>query len=170
MTNLFRQGTLHKDFPLRIGTLRQVILLKSLSQPRPNHFITTALGIFCLLSLSTQALAEITDKQALAIADKAVLKFGIGAPYWTSQLEKTLDDWYRTRASWEKWFRTQGKERTDDAKARIAEIEDALEGKKVWSVVYRAVVPPGQLIFHTHAIVFLDANTGDVLEIINQEE
>ena len=54
--------------------------------------------------------------------------------------------------------------------ARIEEIENAIKGKEVWLVVYRAVVPPGQKVFHTHAIVFLDAKTGDVLPIKHQEE
>jgi len=140
------------------------------SWPSLKPFLSIAVGIFCLLSWPTKALAAITDQQALAIADKAILKFGIGPPYWTSQLEKSLDDWYRTRASWEKWFIRQPKERTAETKARIDEIESAIGGKEVWLVVYRAAVSPGQWVFHTHAIVFLDAKTGNVLNIINQEE
>jgi hypothetical protein len=140
------------------------------SRPRLKPLPTIALGIFCVFSWPTKALAAITDQQASAIADKAILKFGIGPPYWTSQLEKSPDDWYRTRASWEKWLSTQGMERSADTKARIEEIENAIKGKEVWLVVYRAVVPPGQKVFHTHAIVFLDAKTGDVLPIKHQEE
>ena len=144
---------------------------RPISQPHLNHFITIALAI-CLLLVwsSTEALAEISDEQALAIADKAIAKFRIGAPYWTSQLDKNLEDWHKTRASWEKWFSTQGKGRTADTKARIDEIENAIKGKEVWLVVYRAVVPQGRKVFHTHAIVFLDAKTGDVLDIKHQEE
>ena len=85
-------------------------------------------------------------------------------------MEKNLADWYLTRASWEKRIRAASKGRSEEITARIGEIENALKGKDVWLVVYRYPVHPAQRILHTHAIVFLDSKTGDVLEIIYSEE
>jgi hypothetical protein len=85
-------------------------------------------------------------------------------------VDKNLEDWNLTRASWEKRIRAASKGRSEDIKARMREIENAIQGKEVWLIVYRYPVHPAQRILHTHAIVFLDSKTGDVLEIIHPEE
>ena len=129
------------------------------------------LGSYLLLGWSsTEAFAEIPEWQAVDIADKAIVKYRIQVPPWVSKVEKNLEDWYLTRASWEKRIRTAGKGRSEEIKARIGEIENAIRGKVVWLVVYRYPVHPAQRILHTHATVFLDAKTGDVLGITYPEE
>jgi len=138
----------------------------------PSNLITAVtLGACFLLAWdSTEAFAEILEGQAYAIADKAIVKYRIHVPPWVSKVEKDLEDWYRTRASWEKRIRVVGKGQSEAIKARIGKIENAIKGKDVWLVVYRYPEHSAQRISHTHAIVFLDSKTGDVLEIIHREE
>jgi hypothetical protein len=129
------------------------------------------LGAFLVLAWArTEAFAEIPVWQAVAIADKAIVRYRVQVPPWVSKVDKNLEDWDLTRASWEKRIRAAGKGRSEDIKARIREIENAIKGKDVWLVVYRYPVHPAQRILHTQAIVFLDSKTGDVLEIIHPEE
>ena len=118
----------------------------------------------------TEAFAEILEKQAYAIADKAMVKHRVHAPPWVSKVEKDLEDWHRTRASWEKRIRVVGKSQFEAIQARIGKIEYAIKGKDVWLVIYRYPEHSAQITLHTHAIVFLDSQTGDVLEIIHREE
>lgn len=119
---------------------------------------------------STEAFAEIPEWQAVAIADKAIVRYRVQVPPWVSKVEKNLQDWYHTRASWEKRIRMVGKGHSEAIKARIGKIENAIKGKDVWLAVYRYPEHSAQRIHHTHAIVFLDSKTGDVLEIIHREE
>jgi predicted GH43/DUF377 family glycosyl hydrolase len=118
----------------------------------------------------TEAFAEILEGQAYAIADKAIVKYRVHVPPWVSKLEKDLEDWHRTRASWERRIRVVGKAQSEAIEARIGKIENAIKGKDVWLVVYRYPEHSAQRTLHTHAIVFLDSKTGDVLEIIHREE
>jgi len=138
----------------------------------PSNPITAiTLGALLVLAWArTEAFAEIPEWQAVAIADKAIVRYRVQVPPWVSKVEKNLEDWDLTRASWEKRIRAATKDRSKDIKARIGEIENAIKGKDVWLVVYRYPVHPAQRILHTHAIVFLDSKTGDVLEIIYSEE
>ena len=138
----------------------------------PSNPITAiTLGALLVLAWArTEAFAEIPEWQAVAIADKAIVRYRVQVPPWVSKVEKNLEDWHLTRASWEKRIRAASKDRSKDIKARIGEIENAIKGKDVWLVVYRYPVHPAQRILHTHAIVFLDSKTGDVLEIIYSEE
>jgi hypothetical protein len=138
----------------------------------PSNPITAiTLGAFLVIACArTEAFAEIPEWQAVSIADKAIARYQVYVPPWVSKVEKNLADWYLTRASWEKRIKAASKGRSEEIKARIGEIENALKGKDVWLVVYRYPVHPAQRILHTHAIVFLDSKTGDVLEIIYSEE
>ena len=138
----------------------------------PSNPITAiTLGALLVLAWARiEAFAEIPEWQAVAIADKAIVRYRVQVPPWVSKVEKNLEDWHLTRASWEKRIRAATKGRSKDIKARIGEIENAIKGKDVWLVVYRYPVHPAQRILHTHAIVFLDSKTGDVLEIIYSEE
>jgi predicted GH43/DUF377 family glycosyl hydrolase len=142
----------------------------------PLHFSSNPVTAFtlgaCLLFAwdPTEAFAEILEKQAYAIADKAMVKHRVHAPPWVSKVEKDLEDWHRTRASWEKRIRVVGKSQFEAIQARIGKIEYAIKGKDVWLVIYRYPEHSAQRTLHTHAIVFLDSQTGDVLEIIHREE
>ena len=138
----------------------------------PSNPITAfILGACFLLAFApTEAFAEILEKQAYAIADKAIVKYRVHVPPWASKVEKDLADWHRTRASWEKRLRLVGKGHAEAITARIGKIENAIKGKDVWLVVYRYPEHSAQRSHFTHAIVFLDSKTGDVLEIIHREE
>jgi hypothetical protein len=138
----------------------------------PSNPITAfTLGACLLLAWDpTEAFAEISIEQALAIADKAIVRYRVHVPPWVSKVDKNLKDWDLTRASWEKRIIAEGKGPSKYIKAHIGEIENAINGKDVWLVVYRYPVHPAQRILYTHAIVFLDSKTGDVLEIIHPEE
>ena len=138
----------------------------------PSNPITAfTLGACVLLAWDpTEALAKIPEWQAVAIADKAIVRHGVHVPPWVSKLEKDLEDWHRTRASWEKRLRVAAKGPSEVIEARIEKIEKAIKGKDVWLVVYRYPVHPAQRVLLTHAIVFLDSKTGDVLEIIHPGE
>ena len=130
----------------------------------------TLAACFLLAWDPPKSFAEIREWQAVDIADKAMDRHGVHVPPWVSKVEKDLEDWHRTRASWEKNIRVVGKGQSEAIKARIGKIENALKGKDVWLVVYRYPEHSAQRISHTHAIVFLDSKTGDVLEIIHREE
>ena len=138
----------------------------------PSNPITAfTLGACFLLAWHpTEAFAEILEKQAYAIADKAIVKYHVHVPPWVSKVEKDLKDWHLTLASWEKRIRLVGKGQTEAIKARIGKIENAINGKDVWLVVYRYPDHGAQRTLRTHAIVFLNAKTGDVLEIIHPDE
>ena len=139
----------------------------------PSNPIITAfiLGAYFLLAWApTGAFAEILEGQAYAIADKTIAKYGVHVPPWRSKVEKDLQEWYLTRASWEKRLRLVGKGHSEAIKARIGKIENAIKGKDVWLIVYRYPEHSAQRILHTHAIVFLDSQNGDVLDIIHREE
>jgi len=138
----------------------------------PSNPITAfTLGACFLLAWDpTEAFAEILDGQAYAIADKAIVKYRVHVPPWVSKVEKDLEDWHRTRASWEKRIRVVGKGQYQAIQARIGKIENAIKGKDVWLVIYRYPEHSAQRTLHTHAIVFLDSKTGDVLEIMHREE
>jgi len=118
----------------------------------------------------TEAFAKIPEWQASAIADKAMVRHGVHVPPWVSKVEKDLQDWHLTRASWEKRVRVVAKGESEAIETRIGEIEKAIRGKDVWLVVYRYPVHPAQRTLLTHAIVFLDSETGEVLEIIHPGE
>jgi hypothetical protein len=138
----------------------------------PSNPITGFTLGACLLFAwdPTEAFADISVGQALAIADKAIVRHGVHVPPWVSKVDKVLEDWHLTRASWEKRIRVAAKGRSEEIEARIVEIEKAIKGKDVWLVVYRYPANPAQRVLLTHAIVFLDSKTGDVLEIIHPGE
>jgi hypothetical protein len=138
----------------------------------PSNPITAfTLGACFLLAWDpTEAFAEILEGQAYAIADKAMVRHGVHVPPWVSKVEKDLEDWHLTRASWEKRIRAVDKGSSEAIEVRIGKIENAIKGKAVWLVVYRYPEHPAQRILLTHAIVFLDSKTGDVLEIIHPGE
>ena len=145
---------------------------KTMTLHLPSNPITACiLGACFLLALApTEAYAEILEGQAYAIADKAIVKYRVHVPPWISKLEKGLEDWHVTRASWENRLRLVSKGQSEAIEARIGKIENAIKGKDVWLVVYRYPEHSAQRIHHTHAIVFLDSKTGHVLEIIHREE
>ena len=129
-----------------------------------------AMSMGWLLSLPSCAIAELSDQQAIAIANKEMAKFDVDPAGWVIRLDKDSHDWQRTRESWERWIETAGKGRAADTKARIGVIEGAMKGKDIWLVVYNRAIPPGKHVLHNHAIVFLDSRTGKVLSVINPEE
>ncbi len=129
--------------------------------------LMSALFIFPVIYVAHAALSEET---AIKLANKEIVKWGVTLSDWESSLDKDRRDWQLTRESWEKWVKTVGKGRAAETNARIAEIENSMNGREVWSVVYNRKVPPGAKVFHTHAIVFLDAANGDVIAVINPEE
>src|ERR1051325_46798 len=130
-----------------------------------NPITAVTLGACFLFAWEpTEAFAEILERQAYAIADKAIVKHRIHVPPWVSKVEKDLEDWHRTRASWEKQLRVAPKARSEAIEARIGAIEQAIKGKDVWLVVYRYPLHPAQRTLLTHAIVFLDSKTGEGLE------
>lgn len=116
------------------------------------------------------AQAALSEEKAIELANKEIVKWGVTLSGWESSLDKNRRDWQLTRESWEKWVATVGKGRAIETNARIAELENSMKGREVWSVVYNRKVPPGTKVFHTHAIVFLDATTGDVIAVVNPEE
>ena len=132
-----------------------------------GFLVMTVFGIF---SVPACAIAELSDQQAIVIANKEMAKFDVDPARWDVRLEKDRHDWQQTRESWEKWIATEARGRTADTRARIEEIETAMKRKEVWLVVYNRKVPPGQRVRHSHAIVFLDAKTGNILAVINPEE
>ncbi len=125
---------------------------------------------FMLAGGPLRASGEISDQQALELANKEIVKFYVDPKHWDVHIDKTLQDWKLTRDSWEKWVNTLATGMAAETRARIAEIETAIKGKAVWLVVYNLKVPPGKRILHAHAIVFLDAETGEVLAVVNPEE
>jgi hypothetical protein len=111
--------------------------------------------------------AALSEEQAIALANKALVKWGVDSPSWTVELQKSRTEWEKKRKSWEEYTKNTN---STWPKARIAEIDEALKGKEIWSVVYNRNTPPGVKAFHPHAIVFLDTTTGEVLAVINPEE
>jgi hypothetical protein len=120
-----------------------------------------------LVCASVQGSEHISDEQALKIANKAISKFDVHSPQWVAHLDKTLKAWTLKRHSWEEYLAST---KETWPRKRIEKIDAALKGKEVWLVAYNRLVSPGIKVFHTNVIVFLDAQTGAVLEIINPEE
>ncbi len=131
---------------------------------------TLMAGVLLIVQAPYLAYAALAEEQAIALANKEIVKWGVALSDWESMIDKDRRDWQLTRESWEQWVKTVGKGRVAETNARIAEIENSLKGREVWSVVYNRKVPPGTKVFHTHAIVFLDATTGDVIAVVNPEE
>jgi|CXWL01.1.fsa_nt_gi hypothetical protein len=131
-------------------------------------FLAMILG--WIVSVPACAIAELSDRQAIAIANKEMEKFDVDPSGWTVRLDKDRHEWQRTRESWERWVETEARGRTADTKARIEEIETVMKGKEVWLAVYNRIVPPGQRVRHSHAIVFLDVKAANILAVINPEE
>lgn len=130
-------------------------------------FLASALLIILVPYVAHAALSE---EQAIVLANKEIVKWGVTLTGWESIVDKDRRDWQLTRESWEEWVKTIGKGRTEETNARIAEIENSMKGREVWSVVYNRKIPPGAKVFHTHAIVFIDATTGEIIAVVNPEE
>lgn len=120
-----------------------------------------------LFTLPACAVAELSDHQAITIANKEMAKFDVDPSRWKVYIDKNGEDWVHKRRSWEDYMKSTSVTWPRD---RIAEIEMATKGKDIWLVIYDRLIPPGKRILHTHAIVFLDAKNGDILAVINPEE
>jgi predicted small secreted protein len=119
-----------------------------------------------LVTFPAMALSEISEQGAIERANQAVAKFGVQAPDWTARVDKAGEVWARTRSKWED---TRNPAVRKEAAQDIADIESTWRGKKIWTIIYTRTVQPGQKMFDTQAMVFVDANTGAVLSVINQE-
>jgi hypothetical protein len=133
--------------------------------------------VFCLLSMvmvlacsPLRALGEISESQAIELANKEVEKYYINPAQWHIRAEKDRREWQATREAWEHWVATVARGGVAVYNARIAKIENAIKGREVWFVTYKRIIPPGQVPHHSEAIVFLDAQTGQILDVKNQEE
>jgi hypothetical protein len=127
-----------------------------------------ASGILVMLSCAPLfGSSEISDQQALEIAKKEIVKYHVDPRAWTKQIDKSLEEWGRKRRSWEEWMRVT---KVQWPQRRIDEIESAIKGKKVWLVVFDRSLPPEVHSAHDHAIVFLDASSGEVISVIHPEE
>jgi hypothetical protein len=84
-----------------------------------------------LTSIAVPVSAEISDHQALELANKEIVKFYVDLQQWDAHIDKTLQDWRLKRDSWENWVKTFAKGRAAETSACIAEIEAAIKGKEV---------------------------------------
>jgi len=134
------------------------------------------LKLFCLLSMVVcactplHAVGEISESQAIELANKEAEKYHIHPAQWTIRAEKDPREWHVARKDWEHWVATVARGEAAHTNARIAKIENAIKGREVWFVTYKRIIPPGQVPHHSEAIVFLDAQTGTILDVINPEE
>lgn len=125
---------------------------------------------FVLTCTPLRAAGEISEPQAIELANKEIVKYYVSSAQWNVSAEKDRHDWRVTREAWEKWVATVARGRAADTHARIEQIEPAIKGKDVWFVTYNRIIPPGQVPRHSHAIVFLDAKTSEILDVIHPEE
>lgn len=132
----------------------------------PPVFVTICITMGLLLSVPTICSAEISEQDAIERANKAVSKFDVRPPKWLVQVDKDGKAWELTRSRWkEKQTPAVRKEVAEN----IAEIEATLKDRKVWTIIYKRLVPPGKVVFDNEALVFLDSTNGEILSIINQE-
>lgn len=117
------------------------------------------------------AVAEISEQMAIESAHKALVKSGAPPPGWTFYVDKELKRWHHIKALWEKRSAREkqlGREDTDFG-PWLAQMESVMEGKRVWAVVYKLTLAPGEKAFHPNAMVFIDADSGSVIALIEPE-
>lgn len=125
----------------------------------------------CVLASPVCAVAEISEQMAIESAHKALVKSGDAPPGWTFYVDKELQRWQTLKSRWQESSireKQLGREDTDFG-PWLARMESVMEGKRVWAVVYKLTLSPGERAFHPNAMVFVDADSGRVLALIEPE-
>ena len=131
----------------------------------------TRAALTCVLMDPVFASAEISEQVAIESAHKALVKSGVLPPGWTFYVDKELQRWLWLKSRWQESSikeKQLGREDTDFG-PWLARMESVMVGKRVWAVVYKLTLPPGERAFHTNAMVFVDADSGRVLAFIEPE-
>lgn len=115
--------------------------------------------------------AEVSEQVVVEAATRFLVKDGVLPPEWTFQVDKDLQRWRHVKAQWQKSLANERKLGREDAELEswLARMESVMAGKQVWAVVYKLTLPPGEQAFHHNATVFVDADSGRVLAIIEPE-
>lgn len=132
------------------------------------------LGVVASLAISadpTCVKAEIPEPVAVESANKAFVKDGVLPPEWTLYIDKDLQRWHHIKSQWQKSLAKERQLGREDAELEswLEQMESLMAGKHVWTVIYKLVLPPGERAFHPNATVFVDADSGRVLAIIEPE-
>ena len=125
----------------------------------------------CVLASPVCAVAEISKQTAIESAHKAIAKYGVTPSRWTFYVEKELQRWLWLKSRWQESSireKQLGREDTDFG-PWLAQMESVMEGKRVWAVIYKLTLSPGEKEFHPNAMVFVDADSGSVLALIEPE-
>lgn len=131
----------------------------------------TRAALICVLTDSVFAAAEISEQMAIESAHKAIAKYGVTTSRWTFHVEKDLRTLRDYKSRWaERSLKEQrlGREDTDFG-PWLSQMESVTEGKHVWAVIYKLILSPGERAFHPNAMVFVDADSGKVLALIEPE-
>lgn len=133
--------------------------------------VTVMAVLSSVLASPIYVAAEVSEKMAIESAHTAIATFGVTPSQWTFYVEKdhrTLQD-YKTRWQERSLKEKQlGREDTDFG-PWLARMESVTEGKRVWTVIYKLKLSPGQRALHPNAMVFIDADSGKVLALIEPE-
>ena len=115
--------------------------------------------------------AEITDERAIQSANITFVGEERASPEWVFYLDKKLERWQWLKARWQECSVKDRKLGREDLVCGpdLAQMESALARRKVWAVVYKRVLTPGDHGFHSNAMVMVDADSGKVLAIIAQK-
>ena len=131
----------------------------------------TRAALICVLTGPIFAAAEISEQMAIESAHKAIAKYAVTPARWTFYVEKDLRTLQFYKSRWQESSlieRRLGLEDTDFG-PWLAQMESVTEGKRVWAVIYKLTLSPGERAFHPNATVFLDADSGRVLALIEPE-
>ena len=130
-----------------------------------------ALVLFSITLIHSGVLAEISEQEAVESAHKAIAKFGVLPKGWTFHVEKDLQRWESLKRAWEESSKTEKQLGRADTYfgPSLVRMESVMRGRNVWTVVYKLIIPPGQRSLHPNAMVFVDADSGSALALIEPE-
>lgn len=137
---------------------------------KPRAQITVIL-LLSLVASPACVGVEIREERAIQSANKAFGGDESLLPEWTFYLDKKLERWHWLKTRWQECSIKDKKLGREDTVCGpdLAQMESAIAGRHVWSVVYKRVLVPGEEVFHPNAMVFVDADSGKVLAIIAPE-
>jgi len=120
--------------------------------------IVSTVLVLCAALVSAGS-GAISEQKAIDIADQAIADWKSKRPYDFDVLVDKGASWHAYRES------RKGKESEEERK-RFEDTEKRLSLRSYWTIYYDPRSQPGQFIVDGGFIVFVDANTGEVLEIL----
>lgn len=130
-----------------------------------------AIVVLALLTGPACVAAEITDERAIQSANIAFVGEERVSPEWVFHLDKKLERLQWLKARWQECSVKDRKMGREDLVCGpdLVQMESALARRNVWAVVYKRALAPGDLGFHSNAMVMVDADSAKVLAIIEPE-